>query len=105
MFILVRTSHYSSLEKPTIQLATEDYHVYISRSTYHYAYARQTQVNWKKKQRGQKIKERKEKTRKSKNEEGKERKEETKARKDKTRIGSKERKREKTSHTRADPRN
>ncbi len=26
----------------------KDYHVYIARSTYHYAYARQTQVNWKK---------------------------------------------------------
>ena len=25
----------------------KDYHVYIARSTYHYAYARQTQVNWK----------------------------------------------------------
>ena len=23
----------------------EDYHVYVARSTYHYAYARQTQVN------------------------------------------------------------
>ena len=27
----------------------KDYHVYIARSTYHYANARQTQVNWKKK--------------------------------------------------------
>ena len=26
----------------------KDYHVYITRSIYHYAYARQTQVNWKK---------------------------------------------------------
>ena len=26
----------------------KDYHVYIARSTYHHAYARQTQVNWKK---------------------------------------------------------
>ena len=25
----------------------KDYHVYIARSTYHYAHARQTQVNWK----------------------------------------------------------
>ena len=26
----------------------KDYHVYITRSIYHYAYARQTQVNWRK---------------------------------------------------------
>ena len=26
----------------------KDYHVYIARSSYHYAYARRTQVNWKK---------------------------------------------------------
>ena len=26
----------------------KDYHVHITRRTYHYAYARQTQVNWKK---------------------------------------------------------
>ena len=29
----------------------KDCHVYTTRSIYHYAYARQTQVNWKKKQR------------------------------------------------------
>ena len=47
----------------------KDYHVYIARSTYHYAYARQTQVDWKKKQRKEKkMKERKENTRKRKNE-------------------------------------
>ena len=35
--------------KPTIPLTTqENYHVYITRSIYHYAYARQTQVKWKK---------------------------------------------------------
>ena len=40
----------------------KDHHVYISRinSTYHYAYARLTQVNWKKKQKeNKKRKERK----------------------------------------------
>ena len=30
-----------------ITYITQDYHVYIARSTYHYAYARLTQVNWK----------------------------------------------------------
>ena len=42
----------------------KDYHVYISRSIYHYAYARQTQVNWRKetkKRQEHKGKERKEK--------------------------------------------
>ena len=29
-------------------LPKKDYHVYITRSIYPYAYARQTQVNWKK---------------------------------------------------------
>ena len=44
----MHTSHCSRLEKPTIPLATqEDYHVYITRITYHYAYARKTRVNWK----------------------------------------------------------
>ena len=41
----------------------KDYHAYVTRSTYHYAYARQTQVNWKKE------------TKKRKEEKGKERKE------------------------------
>ena len=48
---MVHTSHYWRLETPTIPLATRErlqYHVYIARSIYHYAYARQTQVNWKK---------------------------------------------------------
>ena len=65
---------------------TTRYHVYIARSTYHYAYARQTQVNWKKEtkeRKEDKRKERKGKTRKQKNEKGKERKEKT--RKDKKR--------------------
>ena len=64
----------------------KDYHVYIARSTYHYAYARQTQVNWNEetKRKEEKIKDIKEK--KAKNEKGKERKEKTrKAKKDKTR--------------------
>ena len=42
----------------------KDYNVYIARSTYHYAYARQTQVNWKKE------------TKKRKEDNGKERKDE-----------------------------
>ena len=48
MYVLVHTSHYSRLEKPTLlPFATqEDYHVYdIARSTCHHAYARQTQVS------------------------------------------------------------
>ena len=46
---MVHTSHYPRLEKPTVYRLPpkKDYHVYITRSTYHYAYARQTQVNWK----------------------------------------------------------
>ena len=61
----------------------KDYHVYITRKTYHYAYARPTQVNWEK-ETNNKIEEK-----------GKGRKEKTrKARKGKTTRGSKERKRE-----------
>ena len=41
----MHTSHYSRLEKPTIPLATKDYHAYITRGINHYAYAQQTQVN------------------------------------------------------------
>ena len=53
-----------ALEKPTTVYRLppkKDYHVYIARSTYHYAYARQTQVNWKKrnKEKIRKMKERK----------------------------------------------
>ena len=46
-------------------LPKKDYHVYIiTRSIYHYAHVRQTQVNWKKKQRtNKKRKERNEKKR------------------------------------------
>ena len=53
-------------EKPIkTPLATQDpgktttYLVYITRSTYHYAYARQTQVNWKKRNKQKKRRERK----------------------------------------------
>ena len=61
--IPVHTSHYSRLGKPTIPLATLDYQVYIKCSIYNYAYARPTQVNWKreaktrKKEKGKKRKE------------------------------------------------
>ena len=62
------TSHYSRLEKPTIPLATQKRLLrtwYITCSTYHYAYAQQTQVNWKEETKNKKeIKERKEKKRK-----------------------------------------
>ena len=81
----------------------KDYHVYIARSTYHYAYARQTQVNWKSEtKRKKKTKEGKEKTRKRKNEKRRKEKKTRKARRDKTRRGSKESKREKKK---SDPRN
>ena len=50
--ILAHTSHYSRLKKPDYTACppekTTVYHVYITRGTYRYAYARQTQVNWKK---------------------------------------------------------
>ena len=51
----IHTGAYVSVlapEKPTIPLChpgnTTAYLVYITRSTYHFAYARQTQINWKK---------------------------------------------------------
>ena len=49
----VHTGAYVSLLAPgkpdyTACHPRKDYHVYISRSTYHYAYTRQTQVNWRK---------------------------------------------------------
>ena len=67
----MRTFYRSLLEKPIIRLAThEDYHVHIPipSSTYHYAYARQTRVNWKKvtkKRRKKEGKERKENKKKA----------------------------------------
>ena len=82
------------------------YLVYITRSIFHYAYARQTQVNWKKeikKRKEDKVKESKDKEAK-KNENGKKRENTRKAKKDKTRRGSKGRKREKNVIL-ADPRN
>ena len=43
------TSHYSRMKNRLRRLPPrKDYHVYITRDTYHYAYAHQTQVNWKK---------------------------------------------------------
>ena len=70
----MHTSHYSRLEKPTCLPPKKDYHVYIARinSTYHYAYARQAQINSKrnKEEKGRQRKERKEK--KAKNEKGEE---------------------------------
>ena len=59
----VHTGAYVSLLAPektdyTSLLPREDYHVYITRSAYHYAHARQTKVNRKK------TKKRKEKKRK-----------------------------------------
>ena len=56
----------------------KEYQVYITRSVYHYAYARQTQVNWKKETKIRKLekgKKRKEKERKEKERKEKERKE------------------------------
>ena len=63
----VHTDPYVSILAPkklTLPLATQDHHVYITRSIYHYAYARQTQVSWRKeikKRKEDKGKERKEK--------------------------------------------
>ena len=73
---------------------------YITRSINHYAYARQTQVKWKKNKeqirRERKGKEKKRRKRKKKTKKEKKEQEKTrKARKGKTRRGSKERKREK----------
>ena len=56
----VHTSRYSRLEKPDYY-TRKDCHVYIlnkknaARGTYHYAYARQSQVSWKKKKRKEKT--------------------------------------------------
>ena len=62
--ILVHTSPYSRLENRLYRLPPKnDYYVYIARSAYHYACARQTQVNWRKKKKGNKMKGRKEKKR------------------------------------------
>ena len=69
----------------------KDYHVYIARSTHHYAYARQTQVDRKKKTNIRK--EGKEKERKE--QKAKKRKKEGKKRKGKTRRVSMKSKREK----------
>ena len=47
-------------------LPKKDYHVYIARSIYHYAYARQTQVFWKKRNKEQKRRQSNEKINKKK---------------------------------------
>ena len=60
----------------------KDYHIYVTRIIYHYAYARQTQVNWRKETKkrkedeGNKIKEKKakQKTKKERQEKKKTRK-------------------------------
>ena len=74
----------------------EGYHVYIARSTYHYAYARQKQVDWKKKQiKEKKIKESEDKTRKRKKKERKEKKREKKQEKTRQEEEARERKEKK----------
>ena len=98
------TSHYTHAWRNRLYRLPpkKDYHVYITRinSIYHYAYARQTQVNWRKetkKRKEDKGKERKEKKAKQKkNEKGKERKEKdkkSKKRQDKKRKQGKEKRR------------
>ena len=82
------------VEKHTIPLATQkDYNAYIARSTYHYAYARQTHVNWKKETK--KTKEDKGNERKDKKAKKTKKERKLKERKEKTRRESKERKGEK----------
>ena len=67
---LLHTSHYSRLWRNRLYRLPpkKDYHVYITRSIYHYAYARQTHVNWKKKRQitNKKRQEKEEKRRKRK---------------------------------------
>ena len=50
MSIMVHTSHYSRLKKKRLHRLPprKDSHVYITRGTYHQAYTRRTQVNWRK---------------------------------------------------------
>ena len=79
----------------------KDYHVNITRSIYHYAYARQTQVNWrkeKKKRREDKGNNRKEKKAKQ-EEKKKERKEERRQRKKSKKRLEKKRKKGKEKRT------
>ena len=99
---LVHKSHYSRLEKPTIPLPTQERlpRMPILR-TYHYAYARHAQVNWKKetkkreedegkKRKRKRRRKRKKKKAKKENEENKRREKQEKTR------GSTERNTEKT---------
>ena len=74
-----KTDYTACHPKKTTTYILHDYHVYITRSIYHYAYARQTQVNWKKE------------TKKKKEDKGKESKE--KKAKKKTKKERKEKKR------------
>ena len=85
-------SHYSRLEKPTIYRLPpkKDYHVYIARSTYHYAYARQTQVNWKEGTKKEKIEKKGKKESEKRERKGEERKDKkSKKRQDEKRKQSK----------------
>ena len=89
----------------------KDYHVCIKRSIYHYAYARQTKVKWKKKTRtNKKRKERKENRRKRKKKSKKEKQEKQEKKRqekqEKARQEEKARKgKDKKKVTLADPRN
>ena len=73
-----RTSHTRAWKKRLYRLPpNKDYHEYITRTIYRYAYARQTQVNWKKETKNkyeEKGKERKEKKAKKKTKKEKEKK-------------------------------
>ena len=82
-------------------------HVHITRSIYHYAYARQTQVNQKREtKKGNKIKEKEKRRTRKKNEKGKERKKKTKeSKQENTRQEEEARKgKEKKNVILADPR-
>ena len=96
----MHTSHYSRPEKPAIYRLPPkkdyiQYHVYyITRSIYHYAYARHTQVNWKKETKKEKKvnekKKRKRNTKKEKKEKKiQEKQEKTRRQEDKARTGKK----------------
>ena len=64
--ILVHTSHYSRLVIPFATQERRPRVYYTFFSTYHYPYARQTQVNWKKETTEKKRREREGKERKEK---------------------------------------
>ena len=84
----------------------KDYHVYIVRSTHHYAYARQTQVNWKKETKKRKEDEGKERKDKEANKrERKGKKTKDKEKQEKTRQEEARKGKEKKNVVPADPRN